>query len=134
MTRHILIADDSSFLREHLRDLIEQHPGWEVCEAADGAEAVRKSQQSAPDAVVLDLRMPEMDGLAAGRRLRQLMPELPMALFSADTSSQLERAARASGIRAVFSKTQWTQLFRWLEVVLGSLPPTHERGRLPYAA
>jgi CheY-like chemotaxis protein len=103
MTRHILIADDSSFLREHLRDLIVQHPRWEVCEAADGAEAVRKSQQSAPDAVVLDLRMPEMDGLAAGRRLRQLMPELPMALFSADTSSQLERAARASGIRAVFS-------------------------------
>ena len=134
MTKHILIADDSSFLREHLRDLIERHPGWEVCEAADGAEAVRKSQQSAPDAVVLDLRMPEMDGLAAGRRLRLLMPELPMALFSTDTSSQLERAAQASGIRAVFSKTQWTQLFRWLEVVLGSLPPTHERARVPRAA
>ena len=134
MTKHILIADDSSFLREHLRDLIERHPGWEVSEAADGAEAVRKSQQSAPDAVVLDLRMPEMDGLAAGRRLRQLMPELPMALFSSDTSSQLERAAQASGIRAVFSKTQWTQHFRWLEAVLGRLPPTHERARLPHAA
>ena len=61
-------------------------------------------------------------------------PELPMALFSTDTSSQLERAAQASGIRAVFSKTQWTQLFRWLEVVLGSLPPTQERARVPQAA
>jgi hypothetical protein len=66
MTKHILIADDSSFLREHLRLVIERHPGWEVCEAVNGAEAVRKSQQLAPDAVVLDLTMPEMDGLATG--------------------------------------------------------------------
>ena len=69
MTKHILIADDSAFLREQLRLLIERHPSWKVCEAVDGADAVRKSQQLAPDAVVLDLRMPEMDGLAAGRRL-----------------------------------------------------------------
>jgi CheY-like chemotaxis protein len=134
MTKHILIADDSAFLREQLRLLIERHPGWKVSEAVDGTEAVRKSQQLAPDAVVLDLRMPEMDGLAAGRRLKQLMPKLPMALFSIDTSSELERAAQASGIAAVFSKTQWTQLFRWLEIVLGNLPPTKHRARVPFAA
>ena len=134
MTKHILIADDSAFLREQLRLLIERHPGWKVCEAVDGAEAVRKSQQLAPDAVVLDLRMPEMDGLAAGRRLKQLMPKLPMALFSIDTSSQLETAAHANGIAAVFSKTQWNQLFRWLETVLDSLPPTKHRARVPFAA
>jgi CheY-like chemotaxis protein len=134
MTKHILVADDSSFLREQLRLMIERHPGWEVCEAVDGAEAVRKSQQLAPDAVVLDLRMPEMDGLAAGRRVRQLMPKLPMALFSIDTSSQLEEAAQANGIAAVFSKTQWNQLFHWLETVLGSLPPTYHRARVPFAA
>jgi CheY-like chemotaxis protein len=134
MTKHILIADDSSFLREQLRLLIERHPGWKVCEAVDGAEAVRKSQQVAPDAVVLDLTMPEMDGLAAGRRLSQLMPKLPMALFSIDTSSQLEEAAQASGIAAVFSKTQWTKLFQWLETVLGSPPPANHRARVPFAA
>jgi|ERR1022692_2795059 two-component system chemotaxis response regulator CheY len=82
MTKRILIADDSCFLREQLRLLIERHPGWKVCEAVDGAEAVRKSQQLAPDAMVLDLRMPDIDGLAAGRQLRQMMPKLPMALFS----------------------------------------------------
>ena len=87
MTKYILIADDSAFLREQLRLAIERHPGWKVCEAGDGAEAVRKSQQLPPDAVVLDLRMPEMDGLATGRRLSQLIPKLPMALFSVDTSS-----------------------------------------------
>lgn len=133
MTKHILIADDSSFLREQLRLRIEQHPGWTVREAVDGVEAVRKSQQLAPDAVVLDLRMPEMDGLAAGRRLGQLLPELPMALFSIETSSQLQNAAQANGIAAVFSKTQWTQLFQWLETVLGSPPPSNQR-KVPFAA
>jgi DNA-binding NarL/FixJ family response regulator len=134
MTKHILIADDSSFLREHLRFMIERHPGWEVCEAGDGAEAVRKSQQLAPDAVVLDLTMPEMDGLEAGRRLRQLMPKLPMALFTIDTSSQLATAAQANGIAAVFSKTQSIQLFHWLETVVGSLPPTLDRVRALFPA
>jgi CheY-like chemotaxis protein len=134
MTKHILIADDSAFLREQFRLLIERHPGWKVCEAVDGAEAIRKSQQLAPDAVVLDLRMPEMDGLAAGRRLRQLMPKLPVALFSIDTSSHLKEAAQASGIAAVFSKTQWNQLVRWLERVLGSVPPTKHTAGLPFAA
>jgi two-component system, NarL family, invasion response regulator UvrY len=134
MTKHILIADDSAFLREQLRLLIERHPGWKVCEAVDGAEAVRKSQQLTPDAVVLDLGMPEMDGLVAGRRLSRLMPKLPMALFSIDTSSQLEKAAQANGIAAVFSKTQWNQLLRWLETVLDSLPPTKHRARVPFAA
>jgi two-component system, NarL family, invasion response regulator UvrY len=134
MTKHILIADDSAFLREHLRFLIERHVGWQVCEAADGAEAIRKSQQSTPDAVVLDLRMPEMNGLAAGRTLRKLMPKLPIALFSIDTSSNLEEAAHENGIEAVFSKTQWNQLFLWLETVLSSLPPTNQRARVPFAA
>ncbi len=134
MTKYILIADDSAFLREQLRLIIERHPGWKVCEAVDGAEAVRKSQQLTPDAVVLDVGMPEMDGLVAGRRLSQLMPKLPMALFSIDTSSQLEKAAQASGIAAVFSKTQWNQLLGWLETVLGSLPPTKHRARVPFAA
>jgi CheY-like chemotaxis protein len=134
MTKYILIADDSAFLREQLRLIIERHPGWKVCEAVDGAEAVRKCQQLIPDAVVLDVGMPEMDGLVAGRRLSQLMPKLPMALFSIDTSSQLEKAAQASGIAAVFSKTQWNQLLWWLETVLGSLPPTKNRARVPFAA
>ena len=134
MTKHILIADDSAFLREQFHILIERHPDWQVSEAVDGADAIRKSQQLALDAVVLDLRMPEMDGLAAGRRLRQLMPNLPMALFSIDTSSHLAEAAQASGIAAVFSKTQWNQLVRWLETVLGSLPPTKDRAEVPFAA
>ena len=61
------------------------------------------------------------------------MPKLPMALFSIETSSQLENAAQANGIAAVFSKTQWTQLFQWLETVLGSPPPTNKR-KVPFAA
>jgi len=62
------------------------------------------------------------------------MPKLPMALFSLDTSSQLEKAAQANGIAAVISKTHWNQLFHWLETVLDSLPPTYHRARVPFAA
>ena len=133
MTKNILIADDSAFLREHLRLVIERHPDWKVCEAADGAEAVRKSQQLVPDAVVLDLAMPDMDGLAAGRRLTHLIPDVPMALFSIETSSHLAKVAQENGIEAVFSKTEWDQLVQWLETVLGSPPPTPDRAKIPIA-
>jgi hypothetical protein len=57
-----------------------------------------------------------------------------MALFSIDTSSQLEKVAEVNGIGTVFGKTQWPQLLQWLETVLGTLPPTYERARIPFAA
>jgi hypothetical protein len=119
-----------------LRDLIERHPGWEVCEAPDGEEAVRKSQQSAPDAVVLNLRMPEMDGLTAGRRLTQLMPELPMAL-----SAQIHRLPvlsegkllRVNYLMLLFQCFRRALIGgtipRFLAYDSGTMPPTFALGR-----
>ena len=78
--------------------------------------------------------MPEMDGLAAGRRLTHLIPDVPMALFSIDTSSHLARVAQENGIEAVFSKTEWDQLVQWLETVLGGLTQTRELAKIPIAA
>ncbi len=83
MTKQILIADDSPFLREQLRLAIEQqHPGWNVSEAVDGADAVRKSQQLAPDAVVLDLSMPEMGGSALAAALSRLNPAVKILFMT----------------------------------------------------
>lgn len=78
MSEHIrvLIADDHAIVREGLRLILETAPGIEVVgEAADGAEAVRLARATAPDVVLMDLRMPGMDGLTA---ITQLQGELPL--------------------------------------------------------
>jgi len=60
----ILIADDHELVRRGVRTLLEAHPGWEVCgEALTGREAVEKARASNPDVVVMDISMPELNGL-----------------------------------------------------------------------
>ena len=65
----ILIADDHDLLRRGLKALIETHPGWEICGEADsGREAVTKVEELRPDIAILDISMPELNGLEATRR------------------------------------------------------------------
>ena len=71
----ILLADDHDVVRRGLRDLLEAQPGWEVCaEARTGREAVALAEQLRPDVAVLDLAMPELNGLEATRRIRRALP------------------------------------------------------------
>ena len=68
MTR-ILIADDHALVREGLRKVLEERPGWVVCgEAANGREAVAKCRELKPDVLVLDFAMPELNGLEVTRQ------------------------------------------------------------------
>jgi two-component system, NarL family, response regulator YdfI len=67
----ILVADDHLIIRQGLRLILETEAGFDmVGEAADGAEAVRLSAELTPDVILMDLRMPGVDGLAAIERLR----------------------------------------------------------------
>ena len=105
MPRSILVVDDHEVIRRQLRSLFNPYPEFTICgEAVHGVDAIEKAQQLSPDLIILDLSMPEMNGLEAAAALRYLMPDVPLFLLTAHYSRELELAARGSGICAVFSK------------------------------
>lgn len=105
MPRSILVVDDHEVIRRQLRSLFNSHPEFTVCgEAVHGVDAIEKAQRLSPDLIILDLSMPEMNGLEAASALRYMMPEVPLFLLTAHYNRELELAAFGSGICAVFSK------------------------------
>jgi len=81
MDRHILVADDDARIRDVLRIALGQ-AGFEVNEVADGKEALRAAQRTQPDLIVLDIGMPEMDGLEVCRELRKTS-QVPILFLTA---------------------------------------------------
>src|ERR1700675_4010262 len=105
MPKYVLIVDDHEAVRRELRRLFQSQPEFTVCgEAVDGADAISKAEQLCPDLIILDLAMPEMNGLEAAGALRFIVPDAPLFLLPAYKNRELELAAFQSGIRAVFSK------------------------------
>jgi two-component system chemotaxis response regulator CheY len=103
----VLIVDDSALIRHSLRSCLEQDPDWRVCgEAEDGNVAVEKVKELHPDLVILDLQMPEMDGLAAARQITVVAPKTAMVMFTMHSDRHLLKAARAAGIKDVVSKSE----------------------------
>ena len=105
MPRSILLVDDHEVIRRQLRLLFNSHPDFTICgEAVHGVDAIEKAQQLSPDLIILDLAMPEMNGLEAASALRYILPGVPLFLLTAHYTRELELAAIGSGISAVFSK------------------------------
>ena len=105
MARSVLIVDDHEAVRRGLRALFRNEPEFLICgEAVDGVDAIQKAQELSPDLIILDLSMPEMNGLEAATALKYMMPHVPLFLLTAHYSRELELAALGSGICAVFSK------------------------------
>jgi two-component system, chemotaxis family, protein-glutamate methylesterase/glutaminase len=89
----VLIVDDSMVVRRIMTNVLSSDPGIRVVgTAASGRSALEKIEQLAPDIMILDIEMPEMDGLETLRHLRRLHPRLPVIMFSTLT----ERAAAAT--------------------------------------
>jgi len=105
--RHVLIVDDNPLYRRMARRLLEDlGVGFRVCgEARNGREAIQKAQNLRPDLVVLDLYMPEMDGLETAPRLRSILPDVLIILFTIHSGLPLREAAQAATIDALVSKT-----------------------------
>jgi DNA-binding NarL/FixJ family response regulator len=102
----ILVVDDNPAVRRYLRGVLEQQPGWRVCdEARDGQDAVNRFQQIRPDVVVLDFQMPYMNGLDAARKISQLSPETPILMVTLYLTKQLSEEAQKVGVRGTCAKT-----------------------------
>jgi DNA-binding NarL/FixJ family response regulator len=102
----ILIVDDHEVVRRGLRILIEPHPGWEVCgEAKDGREAVGKAKKLEPDVVVMDIGMPELNGLEATRQILKAARRTEVLILTAHESEQLVREVLGAGAHGYVLKS-----------------------------
>jgi DNA-binding NarL/FixJ family response regulator len=106
MPLRIMLADDHSIVRQGLRLLLEREGMQVVAEAADGREAVRLAQAHTPDIAVLDLMMPLLNGLEAGREILQSGTAKGVILLTMHTQEHQIAAALRAGIRGYLLKTQ----------------------------
>jgi DNA-binding NarL/FixJ family response regulator len=120
MLTKILLADDSPTIRRSLRTLLSLETAWTICgEAEDGKMAVEMAQRLSPDLVILDLSMPEMNGLDAARQIKGNSPDTRILLFTMHAHPQLSAEARRSGISEVIAKTHSPRLLNTLHSLLG---------------
>jgi DNA-binding NarL/FixJ family response regulator len=102
----VLLVDDNAHFRRSLHKIFEQ-AGWEVCgEAEIGVDAIEKAEQLQPRIVVLDLVMPEMNGLTAAHILKRTMPNVRLILFTMHGILVTADDTVSAGIDAVFSKDE----------------------------
>lgn len=103
----ILIADDHEVMRMGMRNLLDAVPGWSVyAEARSGSEAVELALQSKPDIIIMDITMPEMNGLEAAAKIALDHPEIPVILFSLHLSGDVVSRFKSGSIRGAVAKSE----------------------------
>ena len=102
----ILIADDHEIVRKGVRDVIESHPGWEVCaEASDGQQTLELALQHKPDIAILDVSLPILNGLALTRRLQKECAKTRVLLFTMHDDDETVNGGLAAGARGYVLKS-----------------------------
>ena len=107
MTENIrlLIADDHLIVRQGLRLILETEPGFELIgEASDGAEAVQIASELQPDVILMDLRMPRVDGISAIKQLRIEQPGIAIVILTTFNEDELMREGLQAGARGYLLK------------------------------
>lgn len=120
----ILIADDHELLRRGLRAVLSERPDWRVLgEAANGREAVRLAASLKPAVVVLDVTMPELNGLEATRQILAAAPETRVLILSVHESEQIVREVLEAGAQGYLLKSDaGRELAKAIDALLGNKP------------
>ena len=83
MAKTILIADDNPMIRKMLCQLFEREDDYDICaEATNGQEAIDVALKLRPDLIILDMSMPVLNGMEAAKKLKKIMPDVPIILFT----------------------------------------------------
>ena len=102
----ILVADDHEIVRRGLVSLLKSHPGWEVCgEAQDGRQAVDKAKELKPDIVILDIGMPNLNGLDAAREILNENPKAKILFLTIYDTEQAVKTAIQVGAKGLILKS-----------------------------
>jgi DNA-binding NarL/FixJ family response regulator len=127
----ILLVEDMQQVLRDLRQLLELTGRFEIVgEAEDGAEAVRLAGELSPEAVILDLEMPHLNGYEAARRIKELQPAPRVIILSAHAGPEEQQRARAAGADGFIMKGDRYEIL--VNAILGGeVPPnpdTLEKG------
>ena len=102
----ILIADDHEVVRRGIRSLLHARPEWKICgEAATGRETIDKAKKLRPDLVLLDLTMPELDGLEAIPQILRACPDTKILVLTMHDSGEMATRALAAGASGLVLKS-----------------------------
>jgi len=114
----ILIVDDEKAVRAALGRLLATRKEWLVVgEAADGAEAIGKARELQPDIVIMDITMPEMNGLDATPEIKKALPSAEVLIFTQHDSTQMIRQAQNAGASGYLLKSQANWLVAAVEAM-----------------
>jgi DNA-binding NarL/FixJ family response regulator len=103
----ILVVDDHDIVRQGVCALIAAQPGWIICgEARTGRDGIRLAAELAPDVVIMDLLMPDLNGIDAARQIKKQLPATEILVLSGHEESELIQTVFDAGIRAYIFKTQ----------------------------
>ncbi len=115
--RRVVVAEDESLIRLDIVETLRDHGFDVVAEAGDGEEAIAKCEELKPNLVVMDIKMPNMDGITAAKRLAEL--KIPVVLLTAFSQKELvEQAAEAGAMAYVVKPFTPTDLIPAVEIAL----------------
>lgn len=123
--RRVLVADDNATIRAALRYFIENYTNMQVCEAGDGAQAVEQAETQEPDVVIMDLVMPNMNGVEAASVIKSLLPRTRIVVFTLHSDVIGEALAKAIGVDVVVAKSEGAAgLIKVLQPIWTENPPS----------